>query len=69
MNEETEVGKDSKDLKQSLALVALSAILRYESCQLPSSGTSARSRSATVQSKAHLSSPSYDPLVSNKRRQ
>ena len=44
MDEETEVGKDSKE---SLALVALSAILRYGSCRLASLGTSA-SRGATL---------------------
>ena len=48
MGDETEVGKDSKDLKQSLALAALSAIVRYGSCRLASPGTSARSRGATL---------------------
>ena len=47
MDEETQVGKDSRDLKQSLALVALSAILRYGSCRLASLGTST-SRGATL---------------------
>ena len=63
MDEETEVGKDSKDLKQSVALVALSAILRYGSCRLASFDVGLERRD----SKAHLSSYSCDPLVSSNR--